>query len=123
MHDDYTIGDALLRLAEKAAVKKMNDEFARHLMPYQVGVAVKGGLNMWATVVECLLQRDVGNVAVAIDLGAIAGSSFGPVERRVAGGRLDTCSVAGFTRAMSAERRHCGVTASRVTTDTFTPQS
>ena len=66
-----TIGDALLRLAEKVAVQQMNEAFARHLMPYQVGVAVKGGLNMWATVVECLLQRDTGNVAVAIDLGTV----------------------------------------------------
>jgi len=49
-------------------VKQLNDDFARYLMPYQVGVAVKGGLNMWATVVECLLQRDTSNVALAIDL-------------------------------------------------------
>ena len=41
-----TIGDALLRLAEKAMVKQLNDDFARHLMPYQVGVAVKGGLGI-----------------------------------------------------------------------------
>ena len=27
-------------------------------MPHQVGVGVPGGLNMWATVVEAMLQRD-----------------------------------------------------------------
>ena len=58
-------------------VKQLNDDFARHLMPYQVGVAVKGGLNMWATVVECLLQRDTSNVALAIDLA----NCFNDVDR------------------------------------------
>lgn len=62
------IGDALLRLAEKVVCKQMSDQFKRHLMPHQVGVAVKGGLNMWATVVECLLQCNVDNVVLAIDL-------------------------------------------------------
>ena len=57
------IGDALLRLAEKVVVKQTERIFRRHLMPYQVGVSVPGGLNMWATVVECLLQRDTDNVA------------------------------------------------------------
>jgi hypothetical protein len=37
-------------------------------MPYQVGVAVAGGMNMWCTVVECLLQSDARNVMVAVDL-------------------------------------------------------
>ena len=39
-----TIGDALLRLAEKAVVTQMEADFRSHLMPYQVGVAVKGEL-------------------------------------------------------------------------------
>jgi len=62
------IGDALLRLAEKTACKQEAKTFRAHLMPYQVGVAVPGGLNMWATVVECLLQVDPRNVIVAVDL-------------------------------------------------------
>ena len=62
------IGDALLRVAEKAYCIEAKDVFAAHLMPYQVGVAVPGGMNMWATVVECLLQRDTSNVLVAVDL-------------------------------------------------------
>ena len=62
------VGDALLRLAEKVACKQLGGQLKRHLMPHQVGVAVKGGLNMWATVVECLLQRDETNVVLAIDL-------------------------------------------------------
>ena len=46
-------------------------------MPYQVGVAVAGGLNMWSTVVECLLQRDARNVVVAVDLA----NCFNDVDR------------------------------------------
>ena len=56
------IGDALLRVAEKALCTMNKSVFASHLMPYQVGVAVAGGMNMWATVVECLLQVDTSNV-------------------------------------------------------------
>ena len=52
------IGDGFLRLAEKALCQQERDNFRAHLMPYQVGVAVAGGLNMWCTVVECLLQSD-----------------------------------------------------------------
>ena len=62
------IGDGFLRLAEKALVQQERDNFRAHLMPYQVGVAVPGGMNMWCTVVECLLQGDVRNVMVAVDL-------------------------------------------------------
>ncbi len=60
------IGDGFLRLAEKALCQQEKDTFRAHLMPYQVGVAVAGGLNMWSTVVECLLQRDARNVVVAV---------------------------------------------------------
>ena len=54
------IGDALLRLAEKVACKQLGGQLKRHLMPHQVGVAVKGGLNMWATVE----RRGPGNAGV-----------------------------------------------------------
>ena len=37
-------------------------------MPFQVGVGVRGGLNMWATTVECLLQRNPGFALVSIDI-------------------------------------------------------
>ena len=37
-------------------------------MPEQVGVGVAGGLNMWATVVEAMLQQDKENVIISIDL-------------------------------------------------------
>ena len=33
-----------------------------------LGVGVAGGLNMWATVVEALLQQDKDNVIISIDL-------------------------------------------------------
>ena len=46
-------------------------------MPYQVGVAVPGGLNMWCTVVECLLQQDTRNVVVAVDLA----NCFNDIDR------------------------------------------
>ena len=52
------IGDALVRLAEKTLAMQLKDAFIAHLMPHQVGVGVPGGLNMWATVVEAMLQRD-----------------------------------------------------------------
>ena len=37
-------------------------------MPHHVGVGVPGGLNMWATAVEMMLQRDNRAVMCAIDL-------------------------------------------------------
>eukprot|EP01043_Picozoa_sp_COSAG02_P028062 COSAG02_NODE_1684_length_11324_cov_8.190111_2_plen_66_part_00 len=52
----------------RALCQQEKDTFRAHLMPYQVGVAVAGGLNMRSTVVECLLQRDARNVVVAVDL-------------------------------------------------------
>ena len=71
--DDYVapvrpivIGDALLRLAEKVVCKQSEDRFRKHLMPYQVGVAVPGGLNMWATVVEAKRCEGVGWYTVGL---------------------------------------------------------
>ena len=52
------IGDALVRLAEKTLAMQLKDAFIAHLKPHQVGAGVPGGLNMWATVVEAMLQRD-----------------------------------------------------------------
>ena len=47
----------MLRLAEKATMQMHKGTFARLLMmPFQVGVAVAGGVNMRTTTVECLLQ-------------------------------------------------------------------
>ena len=40
------VGDALLRVAEKAVCIDGATQFAAHLMPYQVGVAVPGGMGM-----------------------------------------------------------------------------
>jgi hypothetical protein len=62
------IGDALLRLAERAACIELKNTLAAHLMPFQVGVAVPGGLSMWATTAEAMLQADPENVLLAIDL-------------------------------------------------------
>ena len=62
------IGDALLRLAEKTLAMQMKDTFIAHLMPHQVGVGVPGDLNMWAKVVEAMLQRDTKAVMCANDL-------------------------------------------------------
>ena len=62
------IGDALLRLAERALVQQEKHRLARYLMPFQVGVGVRGGLNMWATTVECLLQRNPHFALVSIDI-------------------------------------------------------
>jgi len=62
------IGDALLRLAERAYCKQQEKRFEKFFMPYQVGVAVPGGLSMWASVVEALLQQDEDNVMLSIDL-------------------------------------------------------
>ena len=94
--DEYTasvrpiaIGDALLRLAEKALAKKLKNAFIAHLMPHQVGVGVPGGLNMWATVVETMLQRDgddefAGNAPVYISPNdAGAGEDWSYRERKV----------------------------------------
>ena len=44
------------------------DVFAKFLMPFQVGVAVAGGMNLWTTAVECLLQSNHNNVIMSIDL-------------------------------------------------------
>ena len=62
------IGDALLRLAERAWVQQEKERYAAAFMPFQVGVGVRGGLNMWATTVECLLQRNPGFALVSIDI-------------------------------------------------------
>ena len=64
-------------IAEKALCHQEKLTFRKHLMPYQVGVAVAGGLNMWCTVVECLLQCDPRNVMVAVDLE----NCFNAIER------------------------------------------
>ena len=62
------IGDALLRLAERAACHQLKGMLRGHLMPHQVGVAVPGGLGMWSTVVEAMLQADRLAVLLSIDL-------------------------------------------------------
>ena len=62
------IGCALLRLAEKSYATQMKEVFRRHLMPLQFGVAVPGGLNLWSTVVEAMLQDNPNSVFLGIDL-------------------------------------------------------
>ena len=62
------IGEALLGLAEQSYTHTEKDMFQRTLMPHQVAVAVAGGMNMWATVVEALMQKDKHNCMCAIDL-------------------------------------------------------
>ena len=58
----------MLRLAERAACIELQESLKQHLMPHQVGVAVKGGLSMWATTVEAMMQLDTDNVLLSIDL-------------------------------------------------------
>eukprot|EP01050_Picozoa_sp_SAG11_P020984 SAG11_NODE_3646_length_2314_cov_8.740406_1_plen_98_part_00 len=48
--------------------KSSTAHLKRHLMPDQFGIAVSGGLSMWATVVEAMLQADPRNVFLSIDL-------------------------------------------------------
>ena len=62
------IGEVMLRLAERTYARQMRTVFIRHLMPYQFGVAVPGGLSLWSTVIECMLQADHNNVFLSIDL-------------------------------------------------------
>ena len=62
------IGDAVLRLAERSYCRQMKKILADFLMPMQFGVAVDGGLSLWSTVVEGMLQRDKDNVFLSIDL-------------------------------------------------------
>ena len=59
---------ALRRASPRQQRLKLKNAFIAHLMPHQVGVGVPGGLNMWATVVETMLQRDDRAVMCAIDL-------------------------------------------------------
>ena len=40
------IGDALLRLAERAWVQQEKERYAAAFMPFQVGVGVRGGLSV-----------------------------------------------------------------------------
>eukprot|EP01047_Picozoa_sp_COSAG01_P079532 COSAG01_NODE_15126_length_1371_cov_31.155660_1_plen_85_part_00 len=49
-------------------MRQHRQDFATFLMPWQVGVAVAGGMSMWSTVVEALLQRNPLNVVCAVDL-------------------------------------------------------
>eukprot|EP01050_Picozoa_sp_SAG11_P014191 SAG11_NODE_1721_length_4374_cov_5.296374_1_plen_263_part_00 len=62
------IGEAILRLAERTYCRQLKPELARHLMPFQFGVAVPGGLSLWSTVVEAMQQLDTTLHFLSIDL-------------------------------------------------------
>ena len=116
------VGDALLRVAEKAVCIDNAKVFAAHLMPYQVGVAVPGGMGMWTTVVECLLQVDSANVLLAVDLENMFNavdrdalvdelrkhSRLAPLARYVVGlyppGMVSVARIEGEWRRLNVER-------------------
>ena len=62
------VGDAILRVAERALVKQETKAWISALMPYQFGVGVPGGINIWTSVVEAHLQLHKSDVMVSIDL-------------------------------------------------------
>ena len=62
------IGDALLRIAERAYTKSMGSAWQEHLMPFQVGVNMPGGMNSWSTNVEAHMQLFPEDIMVSIDL-------------------------------------------------------